>query len=397
MFESLDRLPRDPILGLSQAFRDELAPEKVDLGVGVYRDDTGGSPIFSAVKAAESDLLADQKTKAYVSQAGDPVFLESMAKLIVGDELFGSHRDRLVSLTSVGGSGAIRLAAEVALAAKPDTKAWVCKPTWAHHLPLLAGAGMQVEEYGYYDDRAGTVNFDKMMADLAHAKAGDLVVLQVSCHNPTGADLSQSQWSEVVDLAARRGFVPLLDIAYQGFGDSLDEDAFAIRLAISQLPELIVANSCAKNFGLYRERPGMLLIQGRTADEAQAAGSHVLTNARRTYSMPGYHGPAIVGQLLSDETLRSTWTSELTAARTRVSTLRKMFATELNNAQSRTDYSFLADQKGMFSLLGLDKSQIKRLREDHSIYMLGNSRANIAGLTPDNIEYVVRSVVSVTS
>ncbi len=395
MFESLELLPPDPILGVSLAFAADPNPQKVNLGVGIYRDDQGKSPIFDAVKVAERQLLAEQETKAYVAQAGDPAFLDQLTTLIVGETLVASHGNRITAATTIGGSGALRLAAELTLRAKPTAKAWVSKPTWGNHFPLLKGAGMEVVEYDYYDFDTGAVNFEKMIVSLADASAGDLVVLHACCHNPTGADLSNAQWEQVIDLAEKVGFVPLLDIAYQGFGQSLSDDSFAVQLAVAQLPEVLVASSCSKNFGLYRERSGLLLIVGKTEKEAEAARSHVLAMARTIYSMPGYHGPAIVGQLLRDKTLRAEWSAELEQARTRVANLRARLAVGLNGAQKSRDFSFLAKQKGMFSLLGLDQVQVQQLRDIHSVHLIGTSRVNIAGLSDENLERVVTAVGAV--
>jgi aspartate/tyrosine/aromatic aminotransferase len=394
MFERLDRVPDDPILGLMVAFRADADPSKVDLGVGVFRDAHGDTPVFDSVRKAEKAVLERQKSKTYVAPAGNAAFNQAMERLVFGNghPLFAA--DRVRSIQGPGGCGALRLGAELVRLAAPQATIHVSTPTWANHVPLMSGTGLKLGRYPYYDSD-GSVNFSAMCQALEALPAGDVVLLHASCHNPTGADLSQQQWQELVPLFRRRNLLPYIDMAYQGLGTGQDEDAFSIRLFAAELPEVLVAVSCSKNFGLYRERVGVLHIVTDKPAVGLAALSHEVRIARSLYSMPPDHGAAIVNEILGDPALREGWTRELSVMRERINGLRRQLVAQLRTACPARDFGFIARQKGLFSLLGLNVEQVQRIRAQQHIYMIDDSRINIAGLRDDNIEYFARSVAQV--
>lgn len=395
MFEDLPLLPSDPILGLSVAFRDDPNPHKVDLGVGVYRNNAGGTPIMAAVRAAEQERLRRETTKAYTFPAGYPGANDAANVLLLGADHPALAAGRVASIQTPGGCGALRVAAELIMRARPEARVWVSNPSWANHVPLLGGAGLALSEYPYYDYANHCLDFEAMIAALAQVPAGDVVLLHASCHNPSGADLSQSQWQQLTDLALERGFVPLIDSAYQGLGQGLDEDAFGPRLMAQHLPEVIVASSFSKNFGLYRDRAGALTLV--SADQTQSLASHsqLLGITRGLYSMPPAHGSAIVDIILNSPELAQQWRDELTHMRTRIQGLRQSLVTSLAGYLPERDFSFIARERGMFSFLGLSEAQVQRLRTEFSLYMTSNSRINVAGLSVSAVDYVARSIAQV--
>ena len=364
MFEHLNQLPADPILGLNQTFQQDDNPNKINLSVGVYQNAEGLTPIFTSVKKAEQQMIDQQNTKSYAPQAGAPEFLVEMTKLLLGDDLFSEAGDRVATVMTPGGCGALRMGAELLMHTNPKTRVWVSDPTWANHYPLLQSAGLTLESYRYYSPDTHAVDFSAMMASLAEIPQGDVVLLHGCCHNPTGADISQDQWDQVIDLLAERELVPFIDVAYQGFGDGLNDDAYGIRQAVKRLPEVLVASSCSKNFGLYRERVGAVMVVTPTATQTAAAKSHILSAARSCYSMSPFHGGGIVGHLLSDKALTEEWKSELEHVRLRMNSLRLALAQGLNQAQSKIDFGFVAQSKGMFCYLGIPKEDVLTLRSE---------------------------------
>jgi aspartate aminotransferase len=394
MFKDIAQLPADPILGLGMAFNQDQNPDKINLTVGVYQDDSGNTPVFSAIKKAEQSLLEKQKSKSYIAQAGDPLFLDGMTRMILGDELYSDVADRVAKVMSVGGSGALRMCGEL-LADKlqAGSKLWVGDPTWANHFPILQGAGLVLEKFPYYDMQANQIDFEKMLAALKEIPEGDVILLHGCCHNPTGADLTETQWDQVLDIIKQRKITPFIDVAYLGFGQGLDEDAYSLRQAVKLCPEVLIAASCSKNFGVYRERAGLALVVTETAQQSVAVQSHLMANARRVYSMPPYHGAAVVGELLANDELTNEWRSELNLIRQRMHTMRKELASGLNRAQQTIDFSFIAQSNGMFCYLGIPAEHVVRLREEYSIYMLESTRINIAGLSLSNMPVVVKRVV----
>ena len=397
MFQNIETLPADPILGLNQQYQKDTNPEKINLSVGVYQNKAGQTPIFHAVKTAEQQLIDSQLTKSYAPQAGDPAFLKHINTLLVGDALVRDLGDRLTTVMTPGGCGALRMGGELLSAAGFKGHVWVSNPTWANHFPLLESAGLSLKTYRYYDPAINRVNFQAMLDDLQQIPEGDVVLLHGCCHNPTGADITPAEWDQVIDVVAQRNLVPFIDVAYQGFGQGLEEDAYGVRLAMSKLPEVMVANSCSKNFGLYRERTGAILVLSESVNQTQAAGSQELGAARRSYSMSPYHGGGIVGHLLSDPKLTEDWKAELNAVRERMSVLRVGLAEGLNQAQSKINFDFVAKSNGMFCYLGIPKADVLTLRSEFGIYLLENTRINVAGLSEDNLPVIVERVSQVLS
>ena len=383
-FASLNPVPPDPILGLMEAFADDPAAEKIDLTVGVYRDDSGRTPVMQAVESAERDLFAAQSTKAYLPPAGVAGFLRGLHRLVLGP-LAERLESRTAAIQTPGGCGALRLGAELFARAEPGRKVYLGEPTWGNHRALMDGAGLGIESYPYYDVGHHSLRLDGMLECLRRASARSLVVLQASCHNPSGADPSPTAWTDILDVIEEHALVPLFDLAYLGLGTSLEEDACAVRAAAKRLPELLVSVSCSKNFGLYRERTGALLAV--SSEPAHRAGleSHLEQIARSVYSMAPAHGALIVERVLGDPGLRRRWSDELAAMAERLACLRIEFASALSALRPDLDLGWLVRQRGMFSLLGLDTSRVRSLREERHIYMVGDSRINVAGLSPANI------------
>lgn len=377
MFEVLQPLPQDPILQLMQTFREDNRPDKVDLGIGVYKDDAGNTPIMAAVHEAERRLLEGETTKSYVGPAGSAGFNSAMAELILGSNSPLIRDGRVSVIQTPGGCGALRMAAEFLRLCKADAKVWVSTPTWANHLPLLGGAGLTIREYPYLNPLTLQVDFAAMLESLEQADPGDVVLLHGCCHNPSGADLSLAQWQEVTSLIQRKALLPFVDMAYQGLGEGLDADAAGLRHLADAVPEMLIAASCSKNFGLYRERTGALALISGTATVNAAATSQLLSVIRSHYSMPPAHGAAIVETILGDDHLRAQWQKELSGMCERILHLRQAFAGALSPVG---DFAFIARQRGMFSFLGISPEQVGRLRKEHGIYMLESSRVNVAGL-----------------
>jgi aspartate aminotransferase len=397
MFESISSLPADPILGLMAAFRADTNAHKIDLGVGVYKNELGQTPVMRAVKQAETRLLANQQTKTYVAPAGQDSFNHLIAGLIFGDALRDQLGGRRVTFQTPGGCGGLRLGAEFLQKVKPGAKILVSDPTWANHIPLLGEAGLQISKYPYYDYQNHAIRFDAMMDSLATAGQGDLVLLHGCCHNPCGADLDEQQWQAIAALAHKNGFTPFVDLAYQGLGDGIVEDTYGVRLLAETLPELVVVSSCSKNFGLYRERTGSLTVISGNAASAKAAGSQIASIARSIYSMPPDHGAAVVIEILGDSTLNADWETELTEVRNRINGLRTELVDALAAKGIDRDFSFIQREKGMFSFLGLSVDQVHSLINNYSIYLVDSSRINIAGINHSNLDYLADSIKQVLS
>jgi len=395
MFERLERMPDDTILGLMAAYRADSSPAKVDLGVGVYRDARGETPVLEAVRAAERAVLEGQTTKSYVAAAGNPAFNQALERLTFGSGHPVLAAGRVRTIQGVGGCGALRLGAELIRTASPETTIHVSTPTWANHVPLLSGCGLPLARYPYYDPATGGVQAEAMQRALDALPPSSAVLLHASCHNPTGADLSESHWRTVLEIVRHRRLLPFIDMAYQGLGAGVEEDAFGIRLFASELPELLVAVSCSKNFGLYRERAGALHIVTESAQASQAALSHQVRIARRLYSMPPDHGAAIVSRILSEEPLGTAWRRELEQMRRRIVELRQQLVRALASVCPDRDFGFIATQRGMFSFLGITPEQVRALRAEHHIYMTEDSRINVAGLRNETVEYVAQAISQV--
>jgi aspartate aminotransferase len=395
MFESLDRLTPDPILGVMAAYRADADPGKVDLGVGVYRDEHGETPILKAVKRAEALVLARQMTKSYVGSTGNVQFNSALEVLTLGAGHPALAAGRVRTIQAPGGCGALRLGAELIKAAAPRSAVHVSTPTWANHMPLLGGSGLKLASYPYYDAATGGLDFAGMVGALERLPAGSVVLLQACCHNPTGVDLTDVQWRELLPLFKNGALLPFIDLAYQGLGRGIAEDAFGIRLFAAELPEVLVAVSCSKNFGLYRERTGALHVTAASAAAAETALSQLARIARSIYSMPPDHGAAIVQEILGNDALRAAWLEEVGSMRARMTGLRSEFVQHLAAASPQRDFSCIARQHGMFSLLGIGAPQVHALRDAHHVYMMDDSRINIAGLRAGNLGYVACALAQV--
>jgi len=395
MFQSLPALPADPILGLMASYRADSNPKKIDLGIGVYKNETGDTPVMTAVKKAEGMILDSQTTKSYVGPTGAAGYNAVVAELLLGKSLNDSLGKRRVTVQSPGGCGGLRLAAEFIKSANPDATVWVSNPTWANHVPLLGSAGLKIAEYPYYDYDSHSVKFDAMIECLSKIDSGDIVLLHGCCHNPCGADLNQEQWQHVRDVALKQGFTVFIDLAYQGLGDGLEEDVYGTRLLAESLSELIVVSSCSKNFGLYRERTGAMTLICDSDAAATVATTQIAGAARAMYSMPPDHGAAIVQLILSNDVLRKEWDAELTEMRDRINGLRAQFVKQIQSIGIGQDFSFIEREKGMFSFLGVNVDQVQTLVNDYSIYLVNSSRINVAGINDSNIKYLANSLATV--
>ena len=393
MFETLELKPADAILKLIGLHRDDPRDEKIDLGVGVYRDENGDTPILNCIKRAEHWLVGTQSSKAYLGSRGDAVFCNDIQKLVFGDD--AGDDERISTVQSPGGSGALRVGAELMLRANPGATMWVSDPTWANHVPLMGNAGVQLKPYPYYDNDANEIRFDAMLEALGTAQRGEVVLLHGCCHNPTGMDLSREQWDQVADLVESKGLLPFIDLAYQGFAENLDDDAYGVRLMYERVPEMIVTQSCSKNFGLYRDRVGALSFVSADADTAKVVDSQALSLVRTIYSLPPDHGAAVVSHILNDEALRAEWLEELEGMRARLKGMRRLLVAELERAAPDHDFSHIERTTGMFCYLGVSKEQVARLIEERGVYLVDSSRINICGITEHNARYLAESIASV--
>jgi len=393
LFESLEAKPADAILKLIAEHKNDPREEKVDLGVGVYRDANGNTPILSSVKAAERWLVDSQTSKAYLGSRGDIVFCDAVEALVLGDDAVNDGR--LATVQTPGGSGALRVAAELILRANPNARMWVSDPTWNNHVPLLGEAGISLEAYPYYDSASNGIRFDAMMNALARAEAGELLLLHGCCHNPTGMDLTRDQWLEVADLVADRGLVPFIDFAYQGFADGMNEDAFGARLMYERAPELVITHSCSKNFGLYRDRVGALTFVSADEDTARRLDSQALSVVRTMYSLPPDHGAAVVSKILNDEGLRSQWEIEVADMRGRLKSMRSLLVARLAEVAPEHDFSHVERTTGMFCYLGISPEQVARIKAERGVYMVNSSRINVCGITEGNVRYLAESIAAI--
>ncbi|WP_170418454.1 aromatic amino acid transaminase [Ruegeria atlantica] len=392
MFENLKPQPADKILALMQAYREDPRDQKIDLGVGVYKNADGVTPVMRAVKAAEKRILEEQESKAYTGLAGDPAYADAMIGLILGNSV---PRGNIAAVATPGGTGACRQAFEMIRMANPSARVFVSNPTWPNHLSILNYLGMETVQYRYFDGETRGVDFDGMIEDLKTSKAGDVVLLHGCCHNPTGANLNMVQWQEVVNLINERGLVAMIDIAYQGFGDGLEEDAQATRLVASSVKECLIAASCSKNFGVYRERTGLLMAISDDPTQTSLNQSTLAFLNRQNYSFPPDHGARVVTTILNDDALRADWEAELEEIRLSMLGLRQQLADELQRLSGSDRFGFVAQHRGMFSRLGAAPELVEKLRADHGIYMVGDSRLNIAGLNATTVPILAKAIVDV--
>jgi aspartate aminotransferase len=396
MFDCLPQAPPDAILGLSDAFKHDPNPRKINLSVGVYKDEQGNTPILACVKEAERRLLATEKSKGYLSIEGHPEYASRVQELLFGPGHEVLQGKRAVTAQTPGGTGSLRVAADLLKKHFPQAKIWLSKPTWANHGAIFAAAGQQLESYAYIDASGRSLDFPAMLGALRKIPSGDVVLLHACCHNPTGIDPTAEQWNEIAAVVHQRGLLPLVDFAYQGFGDGLIEDAAGLRALAQPGRELLVCSSFSKNFGLYGERVGALTLVAANSQAAQRALSQVRISIRTNYSNPPTHGAAIVASVLGDPELRKQWEQELAAMRDRIHRMRRLFVDTMRSKAPQHDFSFLANQKGMFSFSGLTNVQVDELRTKHAVYVVGNGgRINVAGMTRENIEPLCTAIAAV--
>ncbi|CAM3903388.1 Aromatic-amino-acid aminotransferase [Vibrio aerogenes CECT 7868] len=395
MFSHLPDPVLDPILSLSSAFREDNRPDKVDLGIGVYRNNQGQTPIMRAIRSAESRLMETQTTKSYVGLAGDEVFNQCIARLVLGEATPVS--DRLVAVQTPGASGALRMLGDLIHTAQPGSTVWLSDPSYVNHRPVMEAAGLKVKQYQYFCRETKRVDIPRMLDDLSKAGSEDIVLLHGCCHNPTGADIDFAAWQAVTELAQKNGFTPFVDLAYQGFGDGLEEDVKGLRWMAERVEEMMITSSCSKNFGLYRERTGAAIVIGKNASDATNAKGKILTLARATYTMPPDHGAALVRTVLQDPDLKQSWHQELAEMQQRLLNLRQMLCKTLRDEQGTQAFDFIESHKGMFTVIGFSALQMGQLRNDYGIYGVNDGRINIAGLSESDISYVAKAIAQVAN
>ncbi len=395
MFESISAAPADPILGLADLFRADDRPNKINLGIGVYKDETGKTPVLTSVKKAEQYLLENETTKNYLSIDGLADFARCTQELLFGKESALIAAGRACTAQTPGGTGALRVAADFLANQTSVKRVWVSNPSWPNHKNVFNAAGLEVCDYQYYDAENHSLDFDGMIASLQEAKAGDVVLFHGCCHNPTGVDPSAEQWKQLAQLSQEKGWLPLFDFAYQGFARGLDEDAEGLRIFAASHQELIVASSYSKNFGLYNERVGALTLVAANSEVAKTSFSQVKYTIRSNYSNPPSHGAAVVATILGNDALRTIWVQELTDMRQRIQRMRQLFVNTLAEKGAEQDFGFIIKQNGMFSFSGLTKDQVVRLRDEFGVYAVNSGRVNVAGMTPDNMSALCEAIVAV--
>lgn len=395
MFESLEKLQPDPILGLIAAYQSDKRPNKIDLGAGVYRDAAGATPVLGAVKAAERQLLETQTSKTYTGSEGEARFNVQMQALLLGDRHPAQLDGRAWTIQTPGGSGALRVAAWLLMRSNQSRRVWVSDPTWANHTPLLGSVGLELKTYPYYDKVSNSIRFDDMLTALDQIPEGDTVLLHASCHNPTGADLTPAQWDAVADALERRRLLPFVDMAYLGFAGTVDEDTVVVRRLAERFDEMILASSCSKNFGLYRDRVGALTVLSPNRDVADASWSQAVNIVRRIYSVPPNHGAAVVASILEDPALRAQWIKELDTMRDRLRDNRHALCQALAATDTPRAFGHIANGFGMFSILGATPQEVARLRDEFAVYMVGSSRINVAGVSATNVNDLAAAIAKV--
>ncbi|KJG35246.1 aromatic amino acid aminotransferase [Photobacterium angustum] len=395
MFEKITAAPADPILGLTEEFKADTRAKKINLGVGIYKDETGNTPVLATVKKAEAILLEKEKTKSYLSIPGTPEYGLAVQELLFGNDATIITEKRAQTAQAPGGTGALRVAAEFIKRQLGDVKVWISNPTWANHHGVFGAAGLETQQYSYYNAETSDIDFDAAIADLSQASEGDIVLLHGCCHNPTGIDPTTEQWQVLAKLCIEKKLLPMFDFAYQGFARGVEEDAQGLRIFADQLPELLVASSFSKNFGLYNERVGAFTLVGKTAEQAATAFSQVKSIARVIYSNPPAHGAAIVTTILNNAELRAEWEQEVADMRDRIQEMRTLFVTTLKELGVTNDFSFIERQNGMFSFSGLSKDQVTQLKTDFAIYIVGSGRISVAGMTKDNMMPLCKGIAAV--
>ncbi len=395
MFEQFTPAPPDSILGLTEAFKKDSNPRKINLGVGVYKDETGNTPVLASVKEAETRMLKSEKSKTYLPIDGSPALNRATQELIFGADHEIVATGRAATAQAPGGTGALRVAADTIAQLMPSATVWISDPTWPNHPSIFKAAGLAVKSYPYFDAKSNGVAFDAMLATVKQMATGDVVVLHGACHNPTGVDLTPAQWAAIGDVVAERKLMPLVDFAYQGFANGLTEDAAGLRSLCRPGQELMIANSYSKNFGLYNERTGALTVVAKDANDAETLRSHVKVAIRANFSSAINHGSAIVATVLGDPQLRAQWEQEVTAMRERINGMRHLFVETLNEKGVHRDFGYITRQRGMFSFSGLTPDQVKALRDDYAIYIVGSGRINVAGMAESSMDYLCGAIADV--
>lgn len=395
MFENIASAPADPILGLNDTFNKDERAEKINLGVGVFQNNEGITPILGSVKKAEAILLKEEKSKAYLKISGNEAYGLAVQKLLFGENAEPMTAKRVVTAQAPGGTAALRIAADFIKQQAGVNKIWASKPTWANHKAIFSKSDLEIGEYRYYDANNRSLDFDAMCEDLNAVPAGDVVLLHGCCHNPTGVDPTVEQWQQIAEIAADKGWIALFDFAYQGFAKGVEEDAQGLRTFLTKNRELLVASSFSKNFGLYNERVGACTLVAENTEQAQSAFSQMKVNIRANYSNPPAHGALVVNTILSDSALSAEWLNEVKEMRERIKMLREKLVSTLAAKGAKQDFSFIKTQNGMFSFSGLNPEQVQRLRDDFAIYMVGSGRINVAGISENNIDYLCDAIVKV--
>ncbi|MHC5086870.1 MAG: amino acid aminotransferase [Planctomycetota bacterium] len=391
MFEKLEMAPADPILGLTEAYNNDPNPAKINLGVGVYKDETGVTPIMTSVHKAEKIILDTEKSKGYLPISGAPAYGKVVRELLFGaDDAYPA-----ATAHTPGGTGALRVAAQFLKKFNPNAAVWVSDPTWANHNGIFGDAGFEVKKYTYYNAEDRNLNFDGMRASMQQIPAGDIIILHACCHNPSGIDPTLDQWKQIAQMINDKKLLPLMDFAYQGLGRGLDQDAEGLQAVAAAVDEVVVCSSFSKNFGLYKERVGAITLKGASADDVNKAFSNLKIIIRRLYSNPPSHGGAIVTTIMNDAALRAEWEKEVAQVRGRIAEMRQLFVDTLKAKGVTQDFSFLTGQCGMFSFSGLNPDQVKTLKEKHSIYIVGSGRINVAGMTQANMDPLCTAVAEV--
>ena len=395
MFEKIIAAPADPILGLTDEFKADPRTHKINLGVGIYKNEAGNTPVLATVKKAEAILLAQETTKSYLSIQGTPEYGLAVQKLLFGADATLIAEKRIQTAQAPGGTGALRVAAEFIKRQLGDVTVWISNPTWANHHGVFGAAGLKTKTYGYYNAQVKDIDFDTTIADLSQANAGDVVLFHGCCHNPTGIDPTNQQWQTLAKLCLEKNLLPMFDFAYQGFAQGVEEDAQGLRIFADQMPELLVASSFSKNFGLYNERVGAFTLVANNAEQAIISFSQVKSIARVIYSNPPAHGAAVVTQILNDTVLRAEWELEVAEMRDRIQEMRVLFVATLKQCGVNTDFSFIERQNGMFSFSGLNKDQVNRLKDEFAIYIVGSGRISVAGMTKSNMLPLCKGIAAV--
>ena len=395
IYDKITEAPKDPILGLTEEFKSDKNPEKVNLSVGVYQDDNGKTPTFESVTLAEKKLIEINSSKTYKPIDGDSVFLSETLKLVLGESLYSKFASNTLGFNTPGGTGALKLASDFLYNFSSKSKVWLSNPTWPNHGPVFNSSGFEIKNYDYFDKNNNKIDFKRMIDSISSIPENDIIVLHGCCHNPTGADMTKDQWSEITQLIKKRNLITICDFAYQGLGDGVEEDAHGVRNLIKELDNLIVCSSYSKNFGLYSERVGCLIYHTKNLDNYSAVQSNFKKVARTIYSNPPSHGSDIVKTILTDEFLRKLWIENLDDAKNRIIDMRKSLISNLINENCSRNFDFIADQKGMFSFTGLTENEVAELKEKFSIYIVKSGRINVAGITSGNVKYIAKAITGV--